>query len=192
MKLESTDFREIVTALNNCVDWGHPEVMDGKETYYLSEVGEDMTHFDDLTEELRKCKLTVTSEGDHDNDYQLVEYTFTCTHPDGDILTFTAPMSLMAGFNDWVHLFHVKAEKYPVGTIKSTTENWVIVANDGEGLPKRLTYNKHGVETKYHPNGVVSEMTYWERDEKLGTSMTFDEEGQVLTSVDNKEIEHGV
>lgn len=93
-KIEKTEheINEILDFIFSCYEL---EQNSGKIT---KEIAED-EEADGCLNDLIDYEVSIETDGDHKNDGQLVDYSFTFTSPTGDITTINTEMCLMVGFN---------------------------------------------------------------------------------------------
>lgn len=96
IKISENEMTALIEALDRVTDFVY-----SKENIKITqEIIDDDEADGDIPKELLGYKVQLTNkEGDHRNDGQLVDYTFTFTNPDKKETDITTEMCLMVGWN---------------------------------------------------------------------------------------------
>jgi hypothetical protein len=94
--ISENDMTSLVCALDRVTDF----IYSKKEILISKEIIEDDEVDGDIPKELLGYKVQLTDvQGDHRNDGQMVDYTFTFTNPKGKETDVSTEMCLMVGWN---------------------------------------------------------------------------------------------
>jgi hypothetical protein len=96
MKIEPREMTAIIEALDRVTDFTYSE----EEVLITKEIVDDEEADGYIPEELIGYTVQLTNvQGDHRNDGQMVDYTFTFTNPKGKETDISTEMCLMVGWN---------------------------------------------------------------------------------------------
>ena len=107
MEITPNEMTSIISAINRVTDFKYSR----KQILITEKIIKDEEADGDIPAELLNYKVKLTRvEGDHRNDGQMVDYTFTFTNPKGEKTSVSTEMCLMVGWNfgNWGKNYDIK------------------------------------------------------------------------------------